>query len=222
MRHHAPSLLVLLTTLCGCAATPPASPPGPPASSAPAGAEGAVGSIVRGAPDSLSGLSTSIPGSVDALYRFRFSQTMPGSDRFVFQDRELSFHFRPAPDALHFQVENRQNRPVWIDWSRSVFYPPTGGDDRVAHRDTRWTDRNRDPVDTQVPGLQTHSDYVLPLDLLVDPGARAEQLHLPLFYEDARALQYSGRDFGVDLVFRIEDRQVTYPFRFRVESVIPR
>lgn len=205
--------------LAGCAATPPASTPGgAPASPAPAGAEGAVGAIVRGAPDSVG----DIPGSNDALYRFRFSQIQPGSDRFTFQDRELSFYFRPAPDALHFQVENRQNRPVWIDWSRSVFYPSEGGDDRVVHRGTRWADRFRDQPPTQVLALQTYSDYVFPMELLVDSGGRDEQLHLPMFYEDARAPQYSGRIFGVDLVFTIEDRQVTYPFRFRVESVIPR
>jgi hypothetical protein len=40
--------------------------------------------------------------------------------------------------------------------------------------------------------------------------------------EDQTALQNIDRVFGVDLVFRVEDRMVTYPFRFKVVSVLPR
>ena len=51
-----------------------------------------------------------LPGSAQASYYYRFRQVDPGSDRFTFQDRDLSFYFRPAPAALRFEVENRQGR----------------------------------------------------------------------------------------------------------------
>ncbi len=59
------------------------------------------------------------------------------------------------------------------------------------------------------------------MDNLLDPGADDRQLFRALFPEDENAPQYSGRDFGVDLVFRVNDQNRTYPFRFRVVSVLP-
>ncbi len=202
--------IVLLAAGCG-------TPPQPAATSDPASQPSPPVVTQAGAPDSTS----PVPGSAAAQYRFRFTQIQPGSDRFTFQDRDLSFYFRPAPDALHFQIENRQNLPVWIDWDRSTFYDPQGSSGKVAHGTTRWEDRFHVQPPTQIGGLQRFSDYVLPLDYLQDPGGTNEQLHRPLLPEDARAMQFSGRDFGVDLVFRIEERPRTYSFRFRVASVIP-
>lgn len=174
--------------------------------------------VVVGADDSVG----AIPGSPDALYRYRFRQVDPASDRFTFQDRELSFYFKPTPDALHFQVENRQDRPVWILWDRSTFTDPNGRSGKVAHGTTRWADRFKVQSDTQIPGLQRYGDYVLPLDYLLDPAGTDQQFHRPLFPEDHTAPQYADRFFGVDLVFMVEERPRTYSFRFRVASVIAR
>ncbi len=210
--------LLLAAFLAGCASAPPAGGPPPGAPPPPPAASDAPGPILSGAQDS----TAAAPGAPDALYRYRFIQTLPGSSTFTFQDRELSFRFRPAPDALYMQVENRQDRPAWIDWDRSVFYDPRGNNGPVAHGTTKWADRFSTQPPTQIPGLQRYSDYLLPLDYLVDPAGSDQQLHRPLLPEDATAPQYSDKEFGVDLVFRIEDRPRTYSFRFRVASVIPK
>ena len=202
--------------LSGCASSPPAG--APPGAALPSSA-GAVEmqTLVSGAGDS----TAAAPGSATALYRYRFVQVLPGSDRFTFQDRELSFHFRPAPDALYFQVENRQNRPVWIEWDRSLFFDPRDQKGQIAHATTHWVDRFNVQPPTQIAGLQRYSDYMLPLEYLADPAGSDQQLHRPLLPEDTTAPQYSDKEFGVDLVFRIEDQPRIYSFRFKVASVIP-
>jgi hypothetical protein len=64
---------------------------------------------------------------------------------------------------------------------------------------------------------------VFPLDDLHDPGASPEtQLRRPLLPEDSSAPSYTGKSFGVDLVFLHEGTPRTYSFRFQVLSVIPR
>ena len=206
--------VLLLAAIAGCSSGPPpetiAAPPVP-------GADSGFPRVVEGADDSVG----SIPGSPDAPYRFRFKMVEPAGD-FSFRDRDLSFYFKPAPDALHFQIENLQNRPVWIDWERSVFYDPNGGSGETAHLTTRWADRFQNQPMTQIPGLSRYSDYVLPLEYLLDPSGRDEQIHKQLLPEDATSPQYTDRVFGVDLTFLVEDRPRVYPFRFRVVSVIPR
>jgi hypothetical protein len=210
----------VVTALAAAMVAGCASGPGPDDSPATGGVtvQRRLNTVVTGARDSVE----SIPGSPDAPYIYRFRMTDPGGSGFNYQDRDLSFYFRPGPDALYFQVENRQNRAVWIDWERSTFYDPNGSSDKVAHGTTRWEDRFKTQPSTQVPGLQRFGDYAFPMAYLYDPAGRSAQIHRPLLPEDGTAPQYTDRGFGVDLVFLIEDRPRTYAFRFKVASVIPR
>jgi len=217
-------LLAAAVVGSGCSSSPPpqaaAAPPGAAAPPATAGtAPGAEPErIVVGGADSVGAVS----GSPGAQFVYVFRQTDPASDRFTFQDRDLSFYFRPSPTVLHFQVENRQDRPVFIEWDKSTFIDGFGNSKRIANADTRWSQRFTALSPTQISGLQRHGDYVFPMDLLVDPGASDDQLHRPLFPEDRSAPQYVDREFGVTLVFRFQDRSQPYTFRFRVRSVLPR
>jgi hypothetical protein len=111
---------------------------------------------------------------------------------------------------------------VWIDWDRSVFLGAFGGAKRLANADTRWPQRLQPQAPTQIIGLQRYSNYVFPIDNLVDPGASDEQLHRPLFPEDQSAPQYTDREFGMTLQFRVQDRLQPYTFRFKVRSVLRR
>lgn len=201
----------------GCSSTPPPESASPPPAPPETGAAD-TRPFVSGADDSVA----SIPGTPGAPYYYRFQMISPSGERFSFQDRDLSFYFKPAPDAVHFQVENRQNRPVWIDWERSVFYDPVGASGEVAHSTTRFEDRFQTQTQTQVPGQGRYSDYLLPLSYLIDPAGSTEQLHRPLLPEDTTSPQYKDQVFGADLVFLVEDRPRTYSIRFRVASVIAR
>ncbi|HKQ57482.1 MAG TPA: hypothetical protein VJY35_06410 [Candidatus Eisenbacteria bacterium] len=211
MRLAATTVVALVLGACAGGPSPETAEP-PPAP------DPGLERVIVGSGDSVG----AIPGTPGAMFRYRFRQVDPASDLFTFQDRELSFYFRPTPDALHFQVENRQDRPVWIVWERSTFSDPNGGVSKVAHNDTRWDDRFKNQNDTQIPGLQRYTgDYLLPLDYLLDPAGSFQQPHKPLFPEDQRAPQYEDRVFGVDLTFLVEERPRTYSFRFRVASVTP-
>jgi len=207
---------VALAFLAGCSAAPPPAgtpapvpDPPPPSSTATSSAGDTVGAV---------------PGSPDALFVYRFRQTdPPTSSTFAYRDRDLSFSFRPSPNALYFGVENLQGRPVQIDWDRSVFHDPNERSGKVGHSSTRWRDRYTTQALTQVLPQQRYSDYVFPLDDLLDPGPDPDtQLRRPLLPEDASAPTYAGKTFGVDLVFLFEGTPRTYEFRFQVQSVIPR
>jgi hypothetical protein len=209
-------IALIASSLAGCAASGPAGGGSEPSHLPTVDSETGYTSIVVGAPDSA-GWQVSVEG---AAYRYRFRQIVPGGN-FNFRDRELSFFFRPSTDALHFQVENLTDRPIWIDWDRSIFLVPRGDVDRVAHASTRWQERNSPLSPTQIGGLQRYGDYMFPMSYLVDPAGKDEQFHRRLLPEDDTAIHYQDAEFGVDLVFTIDERPRSYTFRFKVASVIP-
>ncbi len=216
------AVLATLMVVAGCAASPDVqSSSVPPVSGSgatpPPSDQTGFTRIVAGAGTDT---TSAIPGTPGAEYRIRFKQTIPASDRFTFYDRDLSFYFRPSPYVLQFQVQNKQAKPVWIDWDRSTFYTPAGVTAKVANSSTRFNQRFSAQPMTQIVGLGTYSDYVLPMTSLVDDAGRSEQMHRMLLPEDEQAMQFTGREFGVDLVFMVDDKPVTYPFRFQVVSVL--
>lgn len=211
------ALIAVAALLNGCGSAPAPESASPPPSSVPS----------LNLPNSVSSAGDSVgavPGSADAMFVYRFRQTEPASSgTFSYRDRDLSFSFRPSPNALYFGVENLQGRPVPLDWDRSVFIDPNGRTTKVGHNTTRWRDRFSTQAYTQVLPQQRYTDYVFSLDDLLDPGASPDtQLRRPLLPEDNSAPTYSGKSFGVDLVFLIESQPRTYSFRFQVQSVIPR
>lgn len=210
-------LAVVVCASAGCSSSAPPESAAPPAHSQP-DAAASPSAIYSGAADSVSRL----PGSPASLYRYRFKQIDPASDRFTYQDRELSFYFRPTPGAIHFQVENRTDKPISIDWDATRFIDQYGRTAETAHQPTTWANRYSAQAPTLIPGLQRYSDYVFSKDLLVDPGGSDEQLHRPLFPEDLNAPQMSDAEFGVIFTFIIDGSPREYPFRFRVVSVLPR
>jgi len=221
-------LIAAVAFVSGCSAPiePEATQPPPAASApvattpgeAPAPSGNGFTRIVEGSADSTSAL----PGAAGAQYKYRFSMFLPsGSSNFAFQDRDLSFYFRPSPASIYFQIENRQNRQVVLDWSRCVFYGPTGRTERAAHNTTQWDQRYNAQSPITIPGLGRYGDYVFGMDYLVDPAGSGKQLHRVMFPEDEQALQFSGRAYGMDLYFLIDDRPRVYNVRFKVESVIP-
>ena len=207
----------VLAVLAGCSSGPEPETATPPPAAAP---EKPASTAVTQAADTVG----SIPGSADALFVYRFKQTdPPAGGTFSYRDRDLSFSFRPSPNALYFGVENLQGRPVQIDWDRSTFLDPDGQSTKVAHSTTRWRDRFSNQALTQVMPQQRYTDYVFSMDDLLDPGADPEtQLRRPLLPEDNSAPAYTGKLFGVDLTFLIEGQPRTYTVRFQVASVIPR
>jgi hypothetical protein len=205
-------------SLAGCAANSGVSGDAPRSSELPrVDSHTGYTGIVSGASDSAGWQS----GSDDAKFRYRFRQISPGGTNFAFKDRELSFYFRPSTDALHFQVENLTDRPVSIDWDRCTFFVPQGSNDRVAHATTRWEDRNSPLAPTQITGLQRYGDYTFPISYLHDPAGKDEQLHRRLLPVDDSAIHFVDAEFGVDLVFIIDERPRNYTFRFKVASVLP-
>lgn len=216
--HRNPLLAVCAAILlAGCAAS---GPPGEEQASIAQPVDPSTGysRIVSGAADSAGWTI----GESDGIYRYTFRMTQPASGNFTFRDRELTFYFRPAVDALHFQVENLKEGPVWIDWDRSVFYPPRGPSGKVAHRTTRWEERFAAQAPTQIPGFQRYGDYLVSMDSLLDPAGSGQQLRRQMFPTDETAQHFVDSEFGVDLEFLVEDRPRTYNFRFRVRSVVPR
>jgi hypothetical protein len=126
-----------------------------------------------------------------------------------------------SPASIYFQIQNRQNRPVTIDWEQSQFLAANGQFGKLAHSTTTWDERFSYQAPTTINGLQTYGDYVFANNSLVDPAGSGQQLHRAMLPEDQQAMQFTNRVFGMDLVMIVEGKPRTYVVRFKIDSVTP-
>ena len=127
----------------------------------------------------------------------------------------ISYSRKDIAFARLIQASLQQSQvDTWIDWERSTFEAPLGRTGKVAHATTTFADRFRPQSNTQIPGLQRYSDYLFPIEYLVDPGSSGEQLHRPLLPEDHAA------DIGNHVAAIETDRGAFTPYGFSIDAPV--
>jgi hypothetical protein len=134
----------------------------------------------------------------------------------------MYLYFRADTIAVHFQIENRLGIPIDILWDESTFLDVYGRSWKAVHRGATYATRDLPQEETHIQPGQRYSDFVVPVDLLNDPGAAAGQGGRKLLPTDLSAQSLVGKLFGPSLVFRVEGgERRTFDVRFKVVSVYP-
>ena len=155
-------------------------------------------------------------------WKYRFDMVSPANDNDAITTREMYLYFRPDTIAVHFQVENRLGVPIDILWDESTFLDTYGRVYKAMHRGATYATKDLPQEETHIQPGQRYSDFVVPDDLLSDPGAAAGTGGRKLLPTDLSAQSLVGKLFGPTLVFRVgNDERRTFEVRFKVVSVYP-
>lgn len=203
----------------GAAQHPPAAAP-PSNAVAPATNPSAPGSPPTGQP--VSEIVPSKPPS-DALatgWRYRFDMTAPPNDKFSITDRDFYVYFKPDTNAVHFQIENRRGVATKILWDECSFTDVYGRTWKAVHRGTTYDRRDLPQEVTWLQPQQRYADYLIPVDLLLDPTAASGGAQRELLPTDLRAQSLVGRIFSCKLVLGSgnDDSRIEYNAVFKILS----
>jgi hypothetical protein len=203
----------------GAAQNPPAGAP-PSDAVAPATNPSAPGSPPTGQP-----LAETVPSTppTDALatgWRYRFDMISPPNDKFAITDRDFYVYFKPDTNAVHFQIENRRGVAAKILWDECTFTDIYGRTWKAVHRGTTYDRRDTPQEVTWIQPNQRYADYLIPVDLLLDPTAATGGAQRELLPTDLRAQSLVGRVFTAKLVLGSanDDSRIEYPATFKIMS----
>lgn len=206
---------------CGGRATQNAPQAAPPSGAARPAVQGSG----SGSPTTGQAVSETVPTAPpsDALatgWRYRIEMTSPPNDHFAITDRMFYLYFKPDTSAVHFQIENRRGVAAKILWDECTFTDVYGRSYKAVHRGTTYDRRDLPQEVTWIQPGQRYADYLIPVDLLLDPGAATGGVQRELLPTDLRAQSMIGRVFGCKLVLGAasEDTKVEYDARFKITS----
>ncbi len=184
-----------------------------------------TGTPTLGAPPSGQPLSDTVPTAApsDPLatgWKYRIDMTAPQNDNFAITDRDFYVYFKPDTSAVHFQIENRRGVAVKILWDECTFLDVYGRSFKAVHRGITYDRRDQAQEVTWIQPGQRYADYLIPVDVLLDPGAATGGGQRELLPTDLRAQSLVGRYFGCKLVLGSANDAVRteYDARFRISS----
>ena len=174
--------------------------------------------------------STKEPQTV-TLYHYDISLEDPiQSETLEFTDSLISIKFEIRKKEIGFNIKNKSNRAIKINWDEIVYISPSGAAHRVIHSGIRYIDRNKPQAPSVIPPNANFSDIIVPSDniyYLEVPRTGIVDLDLKFSkLEGWRVadLIYPGQDlkgktFKVYMPLEIDGEKKNYTFTFKIKDV---
>jgi len=174
--------------------------------------------------------STKEPQTV-TLYHYDISLEDPiQSETLEFTDSLISIKFEIRKKEIGFNIKNKSNRAIKINWDEIVYISPSGAAHRVIHSGIRYIDRDKPQAPSVIPPNAYFSDIIVPSDniyYLEVPRTGIVDLDLKnLKLEGWRvhdliypAQDLKGKTFKVYMPLEIDGEKKNYTFTFKIKDV---
>lgn len=138
----------------------------------------------------------------------------------LYSDENLSIQYRIVSDSITFQLTNKTNNPIKVDWNQISFIDSTGLAQRIMHTGVKYNNANEYQQPSIVPPLAKIEDQLIPTkNIWFEKGEYGGWRTNPLFPEGPIAEKLVGSTFGVFFPLEINGQIVNYNFTFRIESI---
>jgi len=162
-------------------------------------------------------LSSCIPM---VYYKWDISLQQPRpSDTLMYSDEFIEIIFTVGKTQIGFDMSNKTDRGIKINWDELSYISPTGRSMRVIHSGVRLIDRNAPQSPTIVPPTSRISDIIIPSEhIYYVSGKYGGWREQDLFY-DVDKTKYEGKEFSVYMPLEIKGKRKEYTFTFRINKV---
>ncbi|TRZ90984.1 hypothetical protein D4R89_03580 [bacterium] len=152
-------------------------------------------------------------------YNWLFSLEQPvQSETLSFSDDFIAITFIMAETQIGFDIQNKTNGGIKINWDDLSFIYPGGRSTRVIHSGIRLMDRNIPQATTIIPPNARVSDILIPSENINNNsgGWYTE----PLFGGDNRLI-WNDKEFSIYFPLEISGNKKEYIFKFKVNISLP-
>jgi len=142
-----------------------------------------------------------------------FSLEKPAAtEALTYADDSVEIKFIITPKQIGFDIQNKTDSEIKIDWDEIFYRSPAGRSLRVIHRETQYADKDSLQVPTVIPPNEKISDFIIPSELI---------FHLtyggwttaPLFDFNT---YYRDKTFGLYFPLVINGNKKEYSFEFKI------
>lgn len=161
-----------------------------------------------------------IDGSYPATYVV--SMIKPKAKKgLVYEDANMKISFNISEKQIQFDLKNKTEGPIKIDWNQVSYVDVLGNSHRVMHKGVKFNDRENPQPPSTIPPTANISDIVYPTDYVsYSSGKYGGWSGQDLFPDAPKAKLYKGKNFSVFMPLEIKGKTKNYFFGFKIDDVI--
>jgi hypothetical protein len=163
----------------------------------------------------------------------------------MYSDEFIEIIFTVKKTRIEFDMSNKTDRGIKINWDELSYISPTGRSMRVIHSGVRLIDRNAPQSPTIVPPNSRISDIIIPSEHIYYDDywgwcernlfygadktkyAKYEGKEFSALYPEsthksppcADKTKYEGKEFSVYMPLEIKGKRKEYTFTFRINKL---
>jgi len=159
-------------------------------------------------------------GSYPATYMVSMVKPKANKD-LVYEDANIKISFNISKKQIQFDIKNKTDDPIKIDWNQISYVDVLGNSHRVMHKGVKFNDRENPQPPSTIPPTANMSDIVYPTDYVsYTSGKYGGWNEQDLFPEAPKAKLYKGKKFSVFMPLEIKGKTKNYFFGFKINDVI--
>lgn len=176
------------------------------------------------------GLS-SVESPADAKQQFGETKVVDFKEgdvnKYRYEDDFIEIVWYVSPKQFNFDLKNKSNHTMKINWDDISYVDIEGKTGRVMHSGVKYTDRNSSQPASTIPKGASLSDILLPTDNVYyvsgQYGGWRESNLIPSYYNSQDALnngaqKYVGKKMTIMMPIMIENVPNDYTFVFNIDE----
>lgn len=168
-----------------------------------------------------------MPATSKPKPKYMFTMTKPiETDKLVFEHEFLAIGFVITYDRFAFELLNKTNNLVKINWNETTFIDSDAQSHRVIHSGIKFIDKEKEQQPTIVPPSAKVSDVILPTDYVEyrNVGLLSAQYVWSTYpflpkADKKEAQQFIGRSLGLFMSLEVNGEVKNYHFSFKINIV---
>ena len=116
-----------------------------------------------------------------------------------------------------FQLANKTDQPIKIDWHQITYVDPSGSAHKVTHGGVRIIERDSAHPPTTIPPTATIEDFIVPTDAISMRFNKWEANDLLPEGREAKGLE--GKIFSIFIPLEVNGAVKNYIFTFKITKV---
>ena len=156
------------------------------------------------------------------VYRLDFTLQEPTqSDTLSYSDDSIDVQFQVLNTQIAFDIQNKTNSGIKINWDELSFVSPEGTSSRVIHSGIKLIDRNAPQAPTVIPPNAKIHDILIPSENIFYSDSKFDGgwKETRLFPQDANLLDNSSCSVYFPLEIRGEKKEYTFKFNITVPGL---
>lgn len=138
-----------------------------------------------------------------------------------YEDANINVAFDISKKEIQFELKNKTDEPIKIDWNQVSYVDVFGASHRVIHQGVKYIDKENSLPPTIIPPTAKISDRLFPSNFVThSSGAYGGWRESNLFPEAPEAKKFKNQKFSIFMPLEVNGKVTNYFFSFKIDDVI--